>query len=83
MSTFFSMLVILLAMLLTLAVAGLVVVFVAFISRGRDIPGAERLTDALRRLQDRWTVPTEPPEHRDPERRLHVRKGGIRRPTEQ
>ena len=82
MATFLSMLVILFAMLLTLAVAGLVVVFVAFIQRDQDIPGAPWLTGALRRLQDRWSVPTEPPEHRDPARRLQVRRGGIRRSSE-
>jgi hypothetical protein len=78
---FFATLVVLVAMALTLAAAGLVVAYVAFIERGRDIPRAEWLTDLMRRLVSRWQVPTEPAEHDDPDRQLHVRHGGIRRPS--
>ena len=81
MSTFFAMLVVLLATLLTLAAAGLVVCYVAFVSRGRGIPRADRLTDAMRRAADRWQVPTEPAQHNDPDGQLHVRHGGIRSPS--
>ena len=80
MSTFFAMLVVLLAMLLTLAAAALVVCYVAFVSRGRDIPRADWLTDAMRRAADRWHVPTEPAQHDDPDRQLHVQQGGIQSP---
>lgn len=81
MSTFFAMLVVLVAMLLTLAAAGLVVCYVAFISRGREIPRADWLTDAMRRAVDRWHVPTEPAQHDEPDRQLHVRRGGIESPS--
>jgi hypothetical protein len=85
-STLFAMLVIVLAMLATLALAGLVVAYVAFTQRGRDVPdavpGAGRLTGLLRGVHDRWTFDPEPDEHADPERRLHVQRGGIRRPSE-
>lgn len=79
---FVAMLVTLLAMLITLAAAGLVVAYVAFIQQGRDIPRAPRLTDALKQLAERWSVATEPAEQRDPERQLHVHHGGIRRASE-
>jgi hypothetical protein len=77
---FMAMLVVFVAMLVTLAVAGLVVAYVAFIQRGRDIPRASWLTEKLESLVERWRVPTEPAEHDDPERQLHVRHGGLRRP---
>jgi hypothetical protein len=76
---FFAMFVVFMAMLFTLAVAGLVVAYVAFVQRGRPIPRAEWLGEALRRLEQRWAVPTEPAETPEPDRRLHVRSGGIRR----
>lgn len=85
-STIFAMLVIVLATLATLVVAGLVVAYVAFVHRGHDVPavvpGADRLTALLRGVHDRWSIDPEPAEHRDPERRLHVRRGGLRRPSE-
>jgi hypothetical protein len=85
-STFFAMLVVLLATLATLAVAGLVVAYVAFTHRGRDVPravpGAERLTGFLRGVHERWTLDPEPAEHHEAERRLHVRQGGVRRPSQ-
>jgi hypothetical protein len=85
-STFFAMLVIGLATLATLAVAGLVVGYVACVQRGRDVPGvvpgAERITAFLRGVHERWVLDPEPGEHPDPERRLYVRRGSIRRPSE-
>jgi hypothetical protein len=81
MSTLFAMLVVIFAMLLTLVAAGLVVCYVAFISRGHDIPRAEWLSEAMRRGADRWQVPTEPAQHEDPDRQLHVRHGGIQPPS--
>jgi hypothetical protein len=78
---FFAMFVVFVAMLFTLAVAGLVVAYVAFVQRGEPIPRAEWLTGALNRLADRWAVPTEPAESREADRQLHVRSGGIRRST--
>jgi hypothetical protein len=80
MSTFFAMLVMVLAMLMTLGAAGLVVCYVAFVSRGRDIPRAPWLTNAMRRAADRWRVTTDPTQHDDPDRQLHVRHGGIHSP---
>lgn len=86
MAFIFAMLVILLAMVLTLVVAALVVVYVAFIQRGKEIPRAvpkaEWLTDAMLRASDRWGVPTEAAENQESDRKLHVRHGGIRRPRE-
>ena len=78
---FMAMLVVFVAMLVTLAVAGLVVAYVAFIQRGRDIPRAPWLTERLESFVERWRVPTEPAEHDDPERQLQVRHGGLRRPS--
>lgn len=78
MSTFFAMFVIFIAMLVTLALAGLVVAYVAFVSQGRDIPRAEWLTEVMRKGAERWSVPTEPAEYRDADRQLHVDHGGIR-----
>jgi hypothetical protein len=78
-ATFFAILVILLAMLVTLAAAGLVVAYVAFVARGRDIPHAAWLTDVMRRAVARWHVPTEPESPEHPDRALHVKHGGIRR----
>ena len=43
------MLLLLLAMLLTLVVAGVVVAYVAFPHRGEDLPGAPWLGDAMKR----------------------------------
>jgi hypothetical protein len=80
MSTFFAMLVVLVALLLTLVAAGLVVCYVAFVSRGRDIPRADWLSEAMRRGAHRWHVPTEPAQHEDPDGQLHVRHGGIKPP---
>jgi hypothetical protein len=77
-SIFLATTVVLVAMVATMVVAGLVVAYVAFISQGKDIPRAEWLTGALRRLVQRWHVPTEPAESSDPELRLHVYQGGIR-----
>jgi hypothetical protein len=77
-----GMLVIFVAMVVTVGVAGLVVAYVAFIARGQEIPRANWLTDALRRAGERWHVPTEPAEHHDPENQLHVYQGGIRRADE-
>ena len=48
---------------------------------GRDVPGAPWLTEWLESFVERWRVPTEPAQHDDPERRLHVRQGGLRRPS--
>jgi flagellar basal body-associated protein FliL len=76
-----SILVIFLAMVVTLALAGLVVAFVAFIQQGKDIPRAPRLSEALRRAAERWRVPTEPSHHDDPDGQLQVRQGGLRRPS--
>jgi len=78
---FFAMLVVFVAMIVILVVAGLVVAYVAFIQRGRDIPGAPWLTEKLESFVERWRVPTEPAEHDDPDKKLHVRQGGIRRPS--
>jgi hypothetical protein len=75
---FVGMMVVLVAMTAIVVLAGLVVAYVAFISQGKDIPRAEWLTGALRRLVQRWHVPTEPAESSDPEQRLHVYQGGIR-----
>jgi len=75
-----AMLVVFVAMLVTLAVAGLVVAYVAFVQRGRDIPRAPGLTERLERFVEHWRVPTEPAQHDDPDRQLHVRQGGIRPP---
>lgn len=47
------MLLIAFSLLLILAVAGLVVLFVAYPQRGRDIPRAEWLTDTMNRASDR------------------------------
>ncbi|HEX2174281.1 MAG TPA: hypothetical protein VHG70_00095 [Nocardioidaceae bacterium] len=82
MAMFFAMLVVFVAMLVTLAAAGLVVAYVAFVQQGKEIPRAGWLTDAMRRLVDRWSVPTEPAEYDDPGHQLHVQGGGIRRPSE-
>jgi hypothetical protein len=77
----FAMFVVFVAMLFTLAVAGVVVAYVAFVQRGRPVPRAQWLTDVLQRLERRWAVPAEPAESNQPDRRLHVRSGGIRRPS--
>lgn len=79
----FGIFVILVAMLVTLAVAGVVVAYVAFVHQGKDIPRAPWLTEALQRAEHRWGVPTEPAEHHDPDRQLHVRQGGISGPSSQ
>jgi hypothetical protein len=81
MGMFFTMLVVFVAMLVTLAVAGLVVAYVAFVQRGRDIPRAPWLTEKLQSFVERWRVPTEPAQNDDPDRQLHVRQGGLRRPS--
>lgn len=60
---FLAMVVIVLAMLLTLAVAGLVVAYVAFIQQGREIPRAPALTKVLHRACERWGIPTAPDGH--------------------
>ncbi len=78
---FFAMFVIFVAMLVTLAAAGLVVAYVAFIHQGKEIPRAAWLTDTMRRVVARWSVPTEPSDSNDPARQLHVQHGGIRRPS--
>jgi hypothetical protein len=78
---FFTMLVVFIAMIVTLAVAGLVVAYVAFIQRGQDIPGSPWLTEKLESFVERWKVPTEPAQHDDPDRQLQVRRGGIHRPS--
>lgn len=78
---FFAMFVVFVAMLVTLALAGLVVAYVAFVQQGRDIPGAEWLTGAIRRVVERWSVSSEPAEDEDPQRQLHVERGGIRDPS--
>jgi hypothetical protein len=78
---FLAMLVVFVAMLVTLAVAGLVVAYVAFVQRGREIPRAPWLTEKLDSFVERWRVPTEPAQYEDPDKQLHVRQGGIRRPS--
>jgi hypothetical protein len=77
----FGIFVIFLAMVVTLALAGLVVAYVAFVQQGREIPRAPWLTEALTRLAERWRVPTEPSHHDDPERQIRVSHGGLRRPS--
>lgn len=83
MGMIFAMFVILVAMLVTLALAGLVVAYVAFIQQGRDIPQAvpraDWLTKTLRRLADRWQAVADPADRPDEERDLHIRRGGLRR----
>ncbi|MGH3367471.1 MAG: hypothetical protein ACRDOY_09725 [Nocardioidaceae bacterium] len=74
------LLVMLLATLTILAVAGLVVAYVAYPHQGKEIPRAEWLTDAMNRAVDRWGVPTEPRDDEDAERRQqHVDSGASSR----
>jgi hypothetical protein len=47
------MLLILVALLVVMALAGLVTVFAAYPERGERIPNAPRLTDQLNKLRDR------------------------------
>ena len=77
-----GMFVIFVAMAVTLALAGLVVAYVAFIQQGREIPRAPWLTEALTRAAERFRVPSEPSHHDDPEHQLRVARGGLRRPSE-
>jgi hypothetical protein len=77
----FGMFVIFLAMVVTLALAGLVVAYVAFVQQGKEVPRAPWLTEALTKARDRWGVPTEPSQHEDPDHQLHVAQGGLRRPS--
>jgi hypothetical protein len=76
-----GMFVIFVAMVVTLALAGLVVAYVAFVQQGREIPRAPWLTEALTKAADRWSVPTEPSHHDDPEHQLRVAQGRLRRPS--
>lgn len=59
------MLFIVISMLVIVAVAGLVVTFVAFPHRGEDIPGAAWLGDGMARAAD--ALPTIDPEAEDAE----------------
>ena len=79
MGMFFAMLVMFVALLVTLAVAGLVVAYVAFVQRGREIPRAPWLTEKLESFVEWWHVPTEPAQNHDPDRQLHVQRGGLSR----
>jgi hypothetical protein len=82
MGTLLALAVVVVAMLVSLAAAGCVVAYVAFVSRGRPVPHAPWLGDMLGRLVRRWGVPTEPAEPddpHDPHQRLHLRRGGIHR----
>ncbi len=61
------MLFIVISMLVIVAVAGLVVTFVAFPHRGEDIPGAAWLGDGMAKAAD--ALPTIDPEAEESERR--------------
>ena len=62
------MLFILISMLVIVAVAGLVVTFVAFPHRGEEVPGAPWLGDTMNRAAD--AMPTLDPDETGPEHRM-------------